>query len=94
MKVGKKQIYIIVLELCAFLCSALYLGLYGSSLTFAKYSRFGVVVLLLDLVLFCIAQKDRDNPNIILNAICIVSVRLADCVCVQSKTLQFLYDAL
>ena len=57
MKVGKKQIYIIVLELCALLCSALYLGLYGSSLTFAKYSRFGVVVLLLDLVLFCIAQK-------------------------------------
>ena len=74
MKVGKKQIYIIVLELCALLCSALYLGLYGSSLTFAKYSGFGVVVLLLDLV--------RDNPNIILNAICIVSVRLADCVCV------------
>ena len=33
MKVGKKQIYIIVLELCALLCSALYLGLYGSSLT-------------------------------------------------------------
>lgn len=57
MKVGKKQIYIIVLELCALLCSALYLGLYGSSLTFAKYSGFGVVVLLLDLVLFCIAQK-------------------------------------
>lgn len=28
------------------------------------------------------AKKDRDNPNIILNAICIVSVRLADCVCV------------
>ena len=57
MKVGKKQIYIIVLELWALLCSALYLGLYSSSLTFAKYSRFGVVVLLLDLVLFCIAQK-------------------------------------
>lgn len=83
MKVGKKQIYIIVLELCALLCSALYLGLYGSSLTFAKYSRFGVVVLLLDLVLVLhSAKKDRDNPNIILNAICIVSVRLADCVCV------------
>ena len=46
-----------MLELCALLCSALYLGLYGSSLTFAEYSRFGVVVLLLDLVLFCIAQK-------------------------------------
>ena len=57
MKVGRKQIYIIVLELCALLCSALYLGLYDSSLTFAEYSRFGVVVLLLDFVLFCIAQK-------------------------------------
>ena len=46
-----------MLELCALLYSALYLGLYGSSLAFVKYSRFGVVVLLLDLVLFCVAQK-------------------------------------
>lgn len=57
MKVGKKQICIIMLELCVLLCSFGYLNLHGSLLAFVKYSRFGVVVLLLDLVLFCIAQK-------------------------------------
>mgnify|MGYP004505461943 FL=1 len=57
MKVGKKQTYIILLELCVLLYSFIYLNLYSPSLVFVKYSRFGVIVLLLDFVLFCIAQK-------------------------------------
>ena len=57
MKVGKKQVYIIMLELCVLFYSFLYFDVHGLLLAFVKYSRFGVMVLFLDLVLFCIAQK-------------------------------------
>lgn len=46
-----------MLELCVLLYSVLRIDVYSSSLAFVKYSRFGVAVLLLDLVLFCIAQE-------------------------------------
>lgn len=46
-----------MLEICVLLYSFLYLNVHTPLITFVKYSRFGVVVLLLDLVLFCLAQK-------------------------------------
>lgn len=46
-----------MLELCVLFYSFLYFDVHGLLLAFVKYSRFGVMVLFLDLVLFCIAQK-------------------------------------
>lgn len=53
----KRKIYVVMLELCLLLYSFLEFEVHDSSPEFVKYSRVGVVVLLLDLVLFCIAQR-------------------------------------
>lgn len=46
-----------IIELCILLYSFLYFYTHGTLDSFVKYSRFGVVVLLMDLLLFCMAQK-------------------------------------
>ena len=55
MKVEKKQVYIITIELCILLYSFFYF-VYGS-FSFVKCSRFCVMVLVLDFILFFIAQN-------------------------------------
>lgn len=56
MKVGKKQLYIILIELGVLVGTFLYLFIDSPAISFVQYSRFGVCILLFYMILFCMAQ--------------------------------------